>query len=204
MVWISLLCHAYPTGITQTAVRYWPCCNSLLWRAHASNKGNKSKRHYLISCLLLPLLHLHAVECLHNRQQIKDNSTRDFTAYGGQYAQSMNPNDHGTSHLSVVDSQRGAVAMTTTVNTGFGSKVISSSTGLLVLALHSCTCTISIQDLGLALPVVLKSTASRPVWSIQQYIHHFVALLLLLVMVFVVCWQFQDCAMVKFVGDLGQ
>ena len=72
--------------------------------------------------------------CASCRQQITDNSTRDFTAYGGHYAQSMNPDDHGTSHLSVVDSQRGAVAMTTTINTGFGSKVISNSTGLLLLA----------------------------------------------------------------------
>ncbi|KAL3136319.1 hypothetical protein ABBQ38_005583 [Trebouxia sp. C0009 RCD-2024] len=66
------------------------------------------------------------------QQNISDNSTHNFTAYGGQYAQSMSPEDHGTSHLSVVDSQRGVVAVTTTINTMFGSMFISNSTGLLL------------------------------------------------------------------------
>ena len=68
---------------------------------------------------------------LHDRREISDNSTQNFTAYGGEYAQSFSPDDHGTSHLSVVDSEQGAVAMTTTINTGFGSKVVSASTGML-------------------------------------------------------------------------
>ena len=37
------------------------------------------------------------------------------------------PEDGGTSHLSVVDAERNAVAMTTTVNTGFGSQIVSST-----------------------------------------------------------------------------
>ncbi|KAL3147382.1 Gamma-glutamyltranspeptidase 3 [Trebouxia sp. C0010 RCD-2024] len=44
----------------------------------------------------------------------------------------MSPQDHGTSHLSVVDSQRGVVALTTTINTMFGSMFMSNSTGLLL------------------------------------------------------------------------
>ena len=64
-------------------------------------------------------------------QNISDNTTQAFTVYGGQYQQSFNPEDHGTSPLSVVDAQRGSVAMTTTINTGFGSKIISNSTGQL-------------------------------------------------------------------------
>ena len=36
------------------------------------------------------------------------------------------PPDRGTSHFSIVDADRNAVAMTTTVNTGFGSKVVAS------------------------------------------------------------------------------
>lgn len=75
----------------------------------------------------------HYVVCTCYRQQIADNSTRDFTEYGGQYAQSISPEDHGTSHLSVVDSQRGSVALTTTINTNFGSMFISNSTGILSL-----------------------------------------------------------------------
>ncbi|DBB05404.1 TPA: hypothetical protein ACH3X3_010619 [Trebouxia sp. C0006] len=66
------------------------------------------------------------------QQEISDNSTQAFTAYGGPYRESVNPDDHGTSHLSVVDFQRGSVAMTTTINTGFGSKVISNSTGFIL------------------------------------------------------------------------
>lgn len=88
--------------------------------------------------------------CL-DRSSISDNATQMFSAYGGQYSQLMNPDDHGTSHLSVVDAARGAVALTTTINTGFGSKVISNSTGrhstpptppvsLPVNAVISCTC----------------------------------------------------------------
>ena len=39
------------------------------------------------------------------------------------------PEDHGTSHISVIDKWGNAVAMTTTINTYFGSKFISPSTG---------------------------------------------------------------------------
>jgi len=39
--------------------------------------------------------------------------------------------DQGTSHLSVVDSDRNAVSMTTSVNFYFGSNFASSSTGIL-------------------------------------------------------------------------
>ena len=40
--------------------------------------------------------------------------------------------DHGTTHVSVVDADRNAVAMTSTINTNFGSKVVSRSTGILL------------------------------------------------------------------------
>jgi gamma-glutamyltranspeptidase len=39
--------------------------------------------------------------------------------------------DHGTSHFSVVDQYGNAVAMTTSINTNFGSHVLSPSTGIL-------------------------------------------------------------------------
>ncbi len=39
--------------------------------------------------------------------------------------------DHGTSHFSIIDKDRNAVSMTTTVNTLFGSAVVSPSTGIL-------------------------------------------------------------------------
>ena len=71
--------------------------------------------------------------------QLSDNCCRNATndaatstpgVYGGRWhVDAAAPDDHGTSHFSVVDSQQGAVAMTTTVNTGFGSKLLSPSTG---------------------------------------------------------------------------
>ena len=39
--------------------------------------------------------------------------------------------DHGTSHFSIVDKFGNAVSITTTINTEFGSKVLSPSTGVL-------------------------------------------------------------------------
>lgn len=52
--------------------------------------------------------------------------------YGGEFNMKYTtPEDKGTSHISVVDRHGNAVAMTTTVNTYFGSKVISPSTGIL-------------------------------------------------------------------------
>lgn len=40
--------------------------------------------------------------------------------------------DHGTSHVSIVDAERNAVAMTSTVNYYFGAKVQSPSTGIVL------------------------------------------------------------------------
>ncbi len=50
-------------------------------------------------------------------------------AYGGRYTI---PDDGGTSHFSVVDSSGNAVALTTTVNTGFGSQYIAGNTGIVM------------------------------------------------------------------------
>ena len=95
--------------------------------------------------------------------------------YGGQYSQAMNPDDHGTSHLSVVDAERRAVAMTTTINTGFGSKVISNSTGLLTsVVLWHCMLLESV------LPVTLELPLHREHRIVQQALllknHHGMAL----------------------------
>jgi len=53
--------------------------------------------------------------------------------YGGKYnchyAASM---DSGTTHLSILDSDGMAVAVTSTINTEYGSKVVSPSTGILL------------------------------------------------------------------------
>ena len=40
--------------------------------------------------------------------------------------------DHGTTHLSVIDKDRNAVSITSSVNTIFGSGVLSDSTGIVL------------------------------------------------------------------------
>ncbi|KAL8471998.1 hypothetical protein ACS0TY_029293 [Phlomoides rotata] len=63
------------------------------------------------------------------RKTILDNTTFNSTHYGGRWNQI---HDHGTSHISIVDSQHNAVSMTTTINAYFGSKFVSRSTGIIL------------------------------------------------------------------------
>ncbi|PNW69930.1 hypothetical protein CHLRE_17g698650v5 [Chlamydomonas reinhardtii] len=69
------------------------------------------------------------------RAAINDSSVLDLANYGGRWnpkRTGVSPDDHGTSHLSVLDGEGNAVSLTTTVNTGFGSGLVSRSTGLLL------------------------------------------------------------------------
>ena len=50
-------------------------------------------------------------------------------AYGGRYGL---PADGGTSHFNVIDSQGAAVALTTTINTSFGSRFVAGRSGVLL------------------------------------------------------------------------
>ena len=63
------------------------------------------------------------------RAMTKDDRTLDVTAYGAKYNQL---DDSGTTHVSVVDEDRNAVALTSTINTEFGSKLVSPSTGIVL------------------------------------------------------------------------
>lgn len=63
------------------------------------------------------------------KKTIYDNMTFSPNHYGGKWNQI---NDHGTSHMSVVDSERNAVSMTSTVNSYFGAKYLSPSTGIVL------------------------------------------------------------------------
>jgi gamma-glutamyltranspeptidase len=54
------------------------------------------------------------------------------------YFQEPNPfensKDSGTTHFTVIDKDRNTVAMTTTVNTLFGSQVVSAATGVMYVS----------------------------------------------------------------------
>ncbi|KAE9608039.1 putative aminoacyltransferase, Glutathione hydrolase [Lupinus albus] len=63
------------------------------------------------------------------KKDINDNKTFSPSHYGGKWNQI---HDHGTSHLSIIDHERNAVSMTSTVNAYFGSKFLSPSTGIVL------------------------------------------------------------------------
>ncbi|KAK6922947.1 hypothetical protein RJ641_011251, partial [Dillenia turbinata] len=63
------------------------------------------------------------------KKKIHDNKTFDSSYYASRWNQIY---DHGTSHISIVDSERNAVAMTCTVNAYFGSRLLSESTGIIL------------------------------------------------------------------------
>ena len=57
------------------------------------------------------------------------NHTHPRASYGGDY---QSPPDGGTSHFNVLDAQGNAIALTTTINTGFGSRFVAGSSGVLL------------------------------------------------------------------------
>ncbi|XP_019197910.1 PREDICTED: gamma-glutamyltranspeptidase 1-like [Ipomoea nil] len=63
------------------------------------------------------------------KKTIFDNTTFNSSHYGGRWNQVQ---DHGTSHVSIVDSNRNAVSMTCTINAYFGSAYMSPSTGIVL------------------------------------------------------------------------
>ncbi|XP_051132107.1 glutathione hydrolase 3 isoform X2 [Andrographis paniculata] len=63
------------------------------------------------------------------RERILDNTTFPPEYYMHRWSQLR---DHGTSHFCVVDMERNAVSLTTTVNYPFGAGVLSPSTGIVL------------------------------------------------------------------------
>ncbi|KAI8979323.1 gamma-glutamyltranspeptidase [Mycotypha africana] len=63
------------------------------------------------------------------RQRITDDTTHDPLYYGPKYD---HIESHGTMHLSVVDENDGAVALTSTVNLVFGSHIMDGETGVVL------------------------------------------------------------------------
>ncbi|CAK9185146.1 unnamed protein product [Ilex paraguariensis] len=63
------------------------------------------------------------------KNTIDDNRTYDSDHYGGKWDQL---HDHGTTHLCIVDRERNVVSMTASINSYFGSKFLSPSTGIVL------------------------------------------------------------------------
>ncbi|OBZ91543.1 Gamma-glutamyltranspeptidase 1 [Choanephora cucurbitarum] len=63
------------------------------------------------------------------RQKITDDTTHDPLYYNPKFD---HIESHGTMHLSVVDENDGAVALTSTVNLAFGSHVMDPDTGIIL------------------------------------------------------------------------
>ena len=81
------------------------------------------------SCWCIPSCHLHMpVHLLQIYIGVRQRATCRLHLHNAD-AHAAATGDHGTSHLSVVDSHRNAVSFTTTINTSFGSKLLSKSTG---------------------------------------------------------------------------
>ncbi len=65
-------------------------------------------------------------------RRIKDHAIGPSDSYGTPDAPADLHRDGGTAHLSVVDADGNAVALTTTVNLGFGAKFVAGKTGIVL------------------------------------------------------------------------
>ena len=65
-------------------------------------------------------------------RRIKPGAVLPRDAYGTLGPPPAPPKDAGTTHLSVIDAQGNAVALTTTVNLGFGAHLIAGKTGIVL------------------------------------------------------------------------
>jgi gamma-glutamyltranspeptidase/glutathione hydrolase len=63
------------------------------------------------------------------RDAFQPDGTLSAVSYGEPIA---SPKDAGTQHISVLDASGGAVALTTTINTSFGSGVVAEGTGIIL------------------------------------------------------------------------
>jgi gamma-glutamyltranspeptidase/glutathione hydrolase len=79
-----------------------------------------------VAHLLAPAYHAELAK------RIKDNAVLPSELYGTPDAPADLHRDGGTTHLSVVDAEGNAVALTTTVNLGFGARLVAGNTGIVL------------------------------------------------------------------------
>lgn len=106
-------------------------------RASIGDPGPDSNKHKSFVPSLSEVLHdaLSHKYTEKLREMVVDDDVLDMMSYGGKWnlkKAGVPPKDAGTSHLNAVDDLGMAVALTSTVNTGFGAKFISRSTGILL------------------------------------------------------------------------
>jgi gamma-glutamyltranspeptidase / glutathione hydrolase len=65
-------------------------------------------------------------------KRIKTDAVLPRDAYGTLGAPPAHHRDGGTTHLSIIDAEGNAVALTTTVNLGFGAHLVAGKTGILL------------------------------------------------------------------------
>jgi gamma-glutamyltranspeptidase/glutathione hydrolase len=81
----------------------------------------------------VPLDHLLSIDYhAELARRIKDAAVAPAGTYGTPSAPADLHRDAGTTHLSVVDAEGNAVALTTTVNLGFGAKLVAGKTGIVL------------------------------------------------------------------------
>ena len=81
----------------------------------------------------VPVAHLLSAEYhAELARRIKDKAVLPSDKYGTPDAPADLHRDGGTTHLSVVDAEGNAVALTTTVNLGFGARLLAGSTGIVL------------------------------------------------------------------------
>lgn len=106
-------------------------------RLALGDPGTLERPHADIKVAMDALLDPYFAESL-RRMVESGSSVLDVHKYGGKLnpleaSQSgATPDDRGTTHLSVVDGEGNAVALTSTLNTEFGSCVVSPSTGIIL------------------------------------------------------------------------
>jgi len=131
---LGILAARYPDGadlvkLGRGSSAYFHVLGEALKHAFADRARHLGDPDFVkvpIERLLAPAYHAELA------RRIKDKGVLPADQYGSADAPAAEHRDAGTSHLSVVDADGNAVALTTTVNLGFGSHVVAGKTGIVL------------------------------------------------------------------------